>query len=541
MKTKLLLGHKYLYESDSEKELWYCGYIYFNNKQVLSNKNLGIFLLNVPIDKLEKQLQNINGNFSIIIKLKAKLIIISDYIRSHPIFYLQNNNTVFISDKSEKLLQYNNKNSLDKKSSLEFNNTGYVTGENTLIHNIKQTLSGQILYIKNDSKSLICIDDSRYFIYYASKRSEGSKESLLKKLDSILMKTFTKIIEDVNEKTLVIPLSGGYDSRLIVAMFKRLGHKNIICYSYGVPNNLESKISKKVANQLGFKWIFIPYTASMWSKLWYSKFFKDFIKYGGNYSTIAHTQDYLAVEELTSKELIPLDSIFIPGHTGDFIAGKHFKKIWDDKPIHSYNSLKNSILKAHYNLNNEWVRDLKLKRVLEQKVESVLNNFIINEDYNYNQIFELWEWQERQSKFIACSVNVYEYFNYEWRMPLWENRDILEFFMRLPIQFKTDTILYDYFLEEILFEKYDLNYKKADKVLNKKSHFREVLRRMIPHTLVYYYRHSSMFSYNDDLDRVLINEKHLKENKIKFRYTGKYNHLEALLNMNIIKKSLALD
>ena len=96
MKTKLLLGHKYLYESDSEKELWYCGYIYFNNKQVLSNKNLGIFLLNVPIDKLEKQLQNINGNFSIIIKLKAKLIIISDYIRSHPIFYLQNNNTVFI-------------------------------------------------------------------------------------------------------------------------------------------------------------------------------------------------------------------------------------------------------------------------------------------------------------------------------------------------------------------------------------------------------------------------------------------------------------
>ena len=35
--------------------------------------------------------------------------------------------------------------------------------------------------------------------------------------------------------------------------------------------------------------------------------------------------------------------------------------------------------------------------------------------------FEVWDWQERQAKWIVNSVRNYEFYGYEWRMPLWYN------------------------------------------------------------------------------------------------------------------------
>lgn len=44
---------------------------------------------------------------------------------------------------------------------------------------------------------------------------------------------------------------------------------------------------------------------------------------------------------------------------------------------------------------------------------------------------ECFNWQERQSKFIANSVKCYEYFGFEWRIPLWDN-EIADYWMRVP-------------------------------------------------------------------------------------------------------------
>jgi asparagine synthase (glutamine-hydrolysing) len=58
----------------------------------------------------------------------------------------------------------------------------------------------------------------------------------------------------------VVPLSGGLDSRIIVAMLKRLGVEDVICFTYGKKGNREAEISRQVAEALGYRWYFVEYT-----------------------------------------------------------------------------------------------------------------------------------------------------------------------------------------------------------------------------------------------------------------------------------------
>ena len=73
-------------------------------------------------------------------------------------------------------------------------------------------------------------------------------------LDSIPNNIKVKIVENSNDKTIYIPLSGGLDSRLIIAKFHEKKYKNIKAFSYGLKNNADALIAKKVADHLDVKW-----------------------------------------------------------------------------------------------------------------------------------------------------------------------------------------------------------------------------------------------------------------------------------------------
>jgi asparagine synthase (glutamine-hydrolysing) len=44
---------------------------------------------------------------------------------------------------------------------------------------------------------------------------------------------------------------------------------------------------------------------------------------------------------------------------------------------------------------------------------------------------ESWNWQERQAKFIANAVRVYEFWGYEWRLPFWD-AEVVDFWAAVP-------------------------------------------------------------------------------------------------------------
>jgi len=58
------------------------------------------------------------------------------------------------------------------------------------------------------------------------------------------------------------------------------------------------------------------------------------------------------------------------------------------------------------------------------------------------------DWQERQAKFIVNSVRVYEFWGYEWRIPLWDNQ-LMDFFSGVPLKLRLEKKLYDPLVDRV--------------------------------------------------------------------------------------------
>jgi len=420
-----------------------------NNKDLLNQNYNNIY-------QLTKMIRNINGNFSIIFDNKEFIFAAVDRVRSIPLFYGMKNGDFFLSDDAGWIRGKVSDINMDETSKVEFYMTGYVTGENTLYPNVKQIQAGEcILFNKKD----VIITKRKYFNFEHGNYFEENHDELIENLDQVHIKVFQKLVKSLNGRTAVLPLSGGYDSRLIAVMLKRLKYENVICFSYGKENNEEAKISKLVAEKLGFKWIFITYTKEKWADWYNSCRKKDYFQYADGLSSIPHIQDIIAVEELKLNELIPTDSVIIPGHAGDFVAGSHIPAHFVTNQQIPSEMLVEHILKVHYSLWDDKDLIKKNKRKLSKKIFEIIEykDFYSNEEAV--DVYEQWDWSERQAKFITHSIRVYDFYGYEWRLPLWE-KEIIEFWGKVPLRNRLNRRLY---FDYVLRKQSDFNY------LNKRS------------------------------------------------------------------------
>ena len=68
---------------------------------------------------------------------------------------------------------------------------------------------------------------------------------------------FSRLTKKLKDKNIFVPLSGGFDSRLVLAKLHEHGYKNIKCFSYGLKNNSDALIAKKVSKMIGVEWFFV--------------------------------------------------------------------------------------------------------------------------------------------------------------------------------------------------------------------------------------------------------------------------------------------
>lgn len=382
-------------------------------------------------------LHEANGFFAIVKEDEKNIFAAVDRVRSIPLFYSTKNGQFYLSDDARWIREKVHDQDVDEVSKIEFLLTGYVTGKDTLYPNVKQLQAGEYLIYNKENKKLVT---KRYFQFRHFNFYENSTDELISLLDQVHVNVFKRLIESLNGRTVVVPLSGGQDSRLIVVMLKRLGYENVICFSYGKEGNEESAISKKVADFVGYKWIFVPYTKERWRQWNSSQEKQSYFRYADGFSSLPHIQDVIAVSELKRKNLISTDSIFIPGHSGDFVAGSHIPLTFSQKNGISNEELTNQIFKKNYHL---W--DLKnycdYKQKFIEKIYSLIPRESVYSNEEAADLFECWDWSERQAKFICNSVRVYDFLDYEWRMPLWDN-EVMEFWSRVKMEARVNRRLY---------------------------------------------------------------------------------------------------
>ena len=361
------------------------------------------------IDALLGLLRTTQGFFSSIIVHQDKLILIADHMRSYPIFYRIIENKILISDDPESIVDVE-QDRLSIKEALEFLCIGYVTGANTLIPGLKQVEPGTCVIFRGGKAERMA-----YFNHRPVIEQSIDPGSYYDAFNRALQSSFQRLRAVTRGGQIALPLSGGFDSRLIALCLKKFDFENVIAFSYGRPGNMDSEISKKVAKGLGFDWFYVPYSNEMWKKVSRSKSWSEYLSYAFQLTSTPHPQDFPAIESLVNEGVIERGATITPGHRPD---GAHVPEfVPDEHGMVTKEKIARNIMKLNYVL---W--RIEPGSVLENEFLSRLYDSFGIESAVYknvaSSISENWFLKERESKFIVNSMRCYDYFGLNWWLPL---------------------------------------------------------------------------------------------------------------------------
>ena len=450
------------------------GYAYEANNQCLTGKKLANFFTDcVNPEHFKNKLKQLNGSFAVIIQITPQQVWAAvDPLRSIPLFYHFVEGNIRVVDRYDAV----NKNpDLDPLSLQEFIGLCYTIGNNTLLSHLGQIEAGQ--FIASEGRN---VKKEFYYRHLHKYRSNFSRKEHFKNLNEVSNNVFQRMAEYCRDKTIVLPLSGGYDSRYIASYCKYLGIDNVICYTYGRSASFEVKASRNVARQLGYKWHFVEYNKEKWRLFLDSEKGWAYMDYIFNYASAPHFQDFVALDELQNKGVIPENAVFIPGFSADLLAGSHLPlEFFENRPDDLMDKeLSEYIYDHNFRIElNHQEKDKVLERIsdtLHQPKTLTPDEFVsLNED---------WFTRHKVAKFINNSLKIYEFFGYEWMIPLWD-KELMEYWYDVPNEERVLSSLYNEYLEKEVFKPFGIHdIGKADKPAPNK--FRRMLKKALPKRII---------------------------------------------------------
>ncbi|TCI92529.1 asparagine synthase-related protein [Tenacibaculum sp. M341] len=516
----------------SDESISVKGYFFDENNCFYENEQAISFLKRINSEKeLTQFLKTANGVFTFIIKLKDKTFVASDITRAFPLFYSSKNSELFFSDDISYLKQQLQINDFNTLAEVELLASNHTYGKDTLLKNVYQVQASEYLIIQNNN-----FIKKGFFTSYAIKQTSNETYTQLKEtIFNAFENTFKRLIDSLNGKPVAVPLSGGFDSRLIAVLLKKYNYKNVICYTYGNKNSFEIENSKKTAKVLGFKWFFIEYTDELINDYLQSDSFKKYAHYAGKYSSIPSLQEYFAVKYLTNQKLISSDTVFIPGYAGDLLGGSQFiKTIPSNLKTENITSL---ILKTKF-LNH--FTSNKLKPKLKNKLSNLLHNF--DNDFQQKQafsVFEDFDIKEKIAKYIFNSASFYTFFNYQHRFPFWDT-ELLQTFREIPVAYKEMKVLFDDVLINEYFIPFNVHFSKelqpSKKVIVKQK-LKDIIKPFFPNFIQQYFLQKNDWNNYYPITQQMV--KAMKKNQIKIKKPVKsYNEIITQWYINFAKEKL---
>jgi len=441
------------------------GFLFDEKNNLYRDEKLADFFTDVKrLEDFVYKLKVANGSFAVIIKNGNQVYAAVDALRSLPLFYIKDKETIFVSDDGWSLIRKTNRSEVDDIGVSEFLLSGYTVGNHTLFNNLRQLQAGQYLYYNDETKEL------KLDFYYKHLHGDYlalNKNEYFERLDSIYTNVFSRLIQSAKGRTIVIPLSGGYDSRSIAAMLKKFGYENVICFTYGRIESFEVQTAEKVARELGFKWYFVDYA----EKEKWRNFIHDekYLFFASSASSLPHVQEYIALSELKEKLLILDDAIIVPGFCGDLLGGSYVPKeiISGKEHLLFEKGFVDYIFFKYFNLDNkispEHITEIK-KRIYKELAE--LSSSKAKNPMDFDSVVEAFFTNHKVAKFVVNALRPYKYFGNEWRMPLWD-KELIEFYYKVPLEYRTiENNLYNDYLFERLFTPLKVGFRKRSEVVS---------------------------------------------------------------------------
>jgi asparagine synthase (glutamine-hydrolysing) len=423
-----------------------------------------------------------NGMFSVVLGRGEDTWMAVDRMRTFPVFYVLRPAApgLLISDSTDRIIEQLGGWSLRREASTEFLATGYVTGNETLAEGIFQVQAGEAVKIKNTGDNEFNGPAVNRTFYSSYRTSAGVKGESVE--EGMAERIAGRLVSSLDGRTAAVALSGGFDSRFVAAMLKKLDYPRVTCFSYGRDGNADMMRAGKVAARLGYKFIPIPYSNSMIQNYPDEKNFNEYFRFSSNRTSMFFMQEYFAVRHLRDKGLVPFDAVFIPGHSGDFFGGSQLIKHGLHDGVENIRKTTRRIFDVKYSLCRPGGGAAK---AMLARIEGSLREKRHEGDALAYSMHEDWDLKEKLAKFIVNSCNVYAWYGYEYRLPLYDY-ELQDFFRDVPFGLKRNKWLYDEFLINRFFGPLGLNFPgelQPDEKTQQRARIRRKIRNVLPESI----------------------------------------------------------
>lgn len=433
----------------------------FSNEECLSAHTLANYFNGIcSMVDFTECLQKLNGIFSVIISHDNFTAAAIDTTRLYPVFYTCVGDTWKITDNPYSLLTPQ---STISSAGLQQMRSSFATlSGRTLIDGIYQIKPGTAVEFLSS-----CIANTHTYFHYninACETKSVDKSALL----STIVAAVKRLIKRADGRQIVVPISAGYDSRIILCLLKEQGYENVLTYTMGSnAKDSEVSVASRVAQILGYPHYQIDLNL-VCEDLDFSDF-DDYVMHLGALTNFSWCEEYASVKWLKKNQLLDDNAVFAPGHAGDFFAGSHLSKslICEDSSV---SSLVFGILFNNFEAN----RGLKIssiKREFKTLVSagsyppSLYNAFILN---------------NRLTHFISNSARTFTFFGYEVLFPLWD-MEFLQIMRRLPMNQLHHSTLYNECVEDV-FVRNNVNFTKPKLSVSayRKQYIKNVISVFLP-------------------------------------------------------------
>ena len=415
----------------SDETVFVKGYLFTSEGQLCEGEGLLSYFRDMAgYDDFLSRLARTTGLFSVVVLHNDEVFAATDAARAFPLFYCKKGDAFYISDTPTLLLDNDKPLPLNHRAALQFEAIGYVLGRDTLLNGVYQMQAQEALRFGGGEVS------RQFYKEISGSVSTRSKEQLKADFRQMIARLSARLVTQLAGRPVLLPLSGGNDSRLLALMLKEANYENVLCFTYGAPDTPEKENARKSAEALGFKWLFIDYSEYAGQNVMASETFREWMGFAANFSSFFYFQEYLAAYHLKTKGLVSDNAVFIPGHSADVVAGSYMisgmDKMANLRSYTRYASMKNVNLRT---LNR------KEHAMLNEDIEATMRYYNKGESEADYTLYETWQIKERQPKQIVNSSKIWDFFGYQYVLPFWDEM-FTSFFFALPYSCKISKNFY---------------------------------------------------------------------------------------------------
>ena len=245
---------------------------------------------------------------------------------------------------------------------------------------------------------------------------EEFSDLLLAALDAGMGRVLEGLAARPGSPRLVLPLSGGLDSRLLVAWLTLHGALDrAVAFTYGRPGTREVEVSRKVAEAVGLEWHAVDYVPAELREAWQTQEAADFLEYSYTLGALPHVQDWYALRNLLEQGVVRPGDVVLPGHT---IVGNMHDEHLLEEPSVTRGQVARAILIHHQELQGDQRRAYTDPYRAAKVRDFLALHPFTGSPRDVQSVLESYNVRERQTKYINNSMRAYEHLGLEWALPM---------------------------------------------------------------------------------------------------------------------------